>query len=167
MAFSSHADRVTRMFDSHFTPARATAREGALAPALVFTGHLLASRVFGWYRPYPDLDIPMHFAGGVAIAWFFHRAGVNASQAGWLAPFHGATHALLVFALVGTTTVLWEFAEFLSDRYLGTHAQAGLEDTLLDMLFGGLGGFALLLCLLWKSRSRSITLERIGASRRD
>ncbi len=31
---------------------------------------------------------------------------------------------------------LWEFHEFLCDRYLGTHAQAGLTDTLGDILCG-------------------------------
>jgi hypothetical protein len=154
------------MIDSLPPPIVATAREGAWAPLLVFGSHIVSSSVFGWYGPYPDLDIPMHLAGGVAIAWFFHRAAVNASQAGWLAPFHAATHLLLVLALVGSSTLLWEFAEHFSDRYLGTHAQGGLPDTLLDMGLGCFGGIALLVCLLWRAHARSVSLERIGASRR-
>jgi hypothetical protein len=154
------------MFDSRLSPILATAREAAWAPLLVFSTHIVLSRVCGLYGPYPDIDIPMHFAGGVAIAWFLHRAAANAAQAGWLAPVHVATHLLLVQALVGSTTVLWEFAEYYSDRYLGTHAQGGLEDTLLDMGLGGCGGAALLLWLLWSARARSVSLEKIGASRR-
>jgi hypothetical protein len=156
---------VTRVFDSLPAPIVATAREGAWAPALVFGIHILASRVYGWYGPYPDLDIPMHFAGGVAIAWFIHRAAVNAARARWLAPFHGVTHVVLVLALAASSTVVWEFAEFLSDRYLGTHAQGGLLDTLLDMALGCAGGVALVLWLTWRARARSVSLEHIGASR--
>jgi hypothetical protein len=155
---------VTRFLDALPAPIVATAREGAWAPLLVFGLHIIASRVFGWYGPYPDLDIPMHFAGGVAIAWFIHRALVNASRAAWLAPFQAATHVLLVLALVGSSTVLWEFAEYVSDRFFGTHAQGGLEDTLLDMALGCCGGIALIGCLLWRARARAVSLERIGSS---
>ena len=35
-------------------------------------------------------------------------------------------------------------AEFFSDRLFGTHAQLGLEDTLLDMALGVAGGLAYL-----------------------
>jgi hypothetical protein len=36
--------------------------------------------------------------------------------------------------------VVWELAEWVSDRYLGTNAQLWLGDTLLDMLLGLTGG---------------------------
>ena len=157
---------MTRSSHSLLVPILATAREGAWAPILVFGLHLLASRVYGWYGPYPDLDIPMHFAGGVAIAWFIHRFAVNAARAGWLAPFHGVTHIVLVLALATSSTVVWEFAEFFSDRYLGTHAQGGLQDTLLDMALGCAGGIVLVLWLTWRARARSISIEEIGAVRR-
>lgn len=140
----------------------ATARDGAWPPLAVFALHMVLSRVFGLYGPHPWLDIPMHVAGGVAIAWFLHRALVNAGRAALLAPFHERTHHLLVQALVGTTTVLWEFAEFLSDRYLGTRAQAGLNDTLLDMLLGIAGGIALMLAVALRARARGLSLDRIG-----
>lgn len=107
----------------------------------------------------------MHVAGGVAIAWFLHRAAVNAAHAGWLAPFHAVTHVVLVLGLVGSTTVLWEFAEYFSDRYLGTHAQGGLQDTLLDMALGLCGGIAMLACIAWRARARSVSLREIGAGR--
>ena len=154
---------MTRFFDSLQALIVATTREGAWAPILVFGLHIVASRVYGWYGPYPDLDIPMHFAGGVAIAWFIHRFAVNAARAGWLAPFHAVTHVVIVLALAVSSTVVWEFAEFFSDRYLGTHAQGGLLDTLLDMALGCAGGIALVLWLSWRARARSISIEEIGA----
>jgi hypothetical protein len=141
---------------------RATARDGAWPPIAVFTLHMIASRVLGLYGPYPWLDIPMHVAGGVAIAYFFHRALVNAGRAGLLVPYHALTHIVFVQALVGTTTVLWEFAEFLSDRYLGTHAQAGLGDTLLDMLLGIGGGLVLMAAVALRARMRGVALDRVG-----
>lgn len=140
----------------------ATARDGAWPPLAVFTVHMVASRVFGLYGSHPWLDVPMHVAGGVAIAWFLHRALVNAGRAELLAPFHERTHHVLVQALVGTTTVLWEFAEFLSDRYLGTHAQGGLDDTLLDMLLGIAGGVLLMIAVALRAHARGLSLDRIG-----
>lgn len=117
-----------------------TARESAWAPIAIFSIHAIAAMGFDAYDRFPPLDIPMHFLGGVVIAYFFHRAALNASTGGLAAPFHPATHVALVFGLTCTAALFWEFAEFLSDRIAGTHAQLDLDDTLLDMLLGALGG---------------------------
>ncbi len=122
-----------------------TVREAAWAPILVFGFHVIASRVFHAYLLFPALDIPVHFFGGVVIAFFFHRATINAFGLGLIEPQHPITHPVLVFSLVGTTTILWEFYEFISDRFFGTHAQLGLPDTLFDMLLGLLGGISFLM----------------------
>jgi hypothetical protein len=47
---------------------------------------------------------------------------------------------VFVVSLTATSSVLWEFAEFTSDAVFGTHAQLGLDDTLLDMALGIAGG---------------------------
>ncbi|WP_165070730.1 hypothetical protein [Paludisphaera rhizosphaerae] len=121
-----------------------TTRDAAWAPSLVFLAHAVASLGFHAYQRWPSLDIPMHFLGGVVICYFYHRASINASAVGLLGPFHRVTHVILVFALVATTTVFWEFAEYISDQVFGTHAQVDLEDTLLDMLLGIVGGVVFL-----------------------
>ena len=51
------------------------------APASVFVIHVVISRGLGAYLTLPDLDIPMHFAGGVAIAYFLWRS-INIDAAG-------------------------------------------------------------------------------------
>lgn len=51
----------------------------------------------------------------------------------------------LVWGLVNTTALLWEFAEFFSDRVLGSSCQLSLEDTLMDLFLGMLGGMLFLL----------------------
>jgi hypothetical protein len=125
----------------------------AWAPVLVFGLHVFISRVLNAYLLFPPLDIPMHFFGGVAIAYFFaacFRALPPDSIALSLRPW---LLAVSVFALTATATVFWEFAEFFSDRFFGTHAQLSLEDTLLDMALGIAGG---LTYLVMTSRSRLV-----------
>lgn len=115
-------------------------RRGGWLPLAVFLLHLLLSRVLSVYESYPATDVPMHVAGGFAIAFFWDRAldafvgrGVTAAPDRFL-------RAVVVFALAGTATVFWEFAEFTGDRLGYTQAQAGLADTMLDMALGLVGG---------------------------
>jgi hypothetical protein len=113
-------------------------------PTAVFLLHVFISRVVNGYILYPPLDIPMHFLGGVAIAFFFSRCLALVPASVICGEPRRAMQGLLVFSLTGTATVFWEFAEFFSDRLAGTHAQLGLEDTLLDMALGVAGGLAYL-----------------------
>ncbi len=113
-------------------------------PTLVFLIHVVISRVLNGYILYPPLDIPMHFLGGVAIAFFFSRCLAMVPESAISGTPRHLAQALLVFALTGTATVFWEFAEFFSDRLFGTRAQLSLEDTLLDMALGVAGGLAYL-----------------------
>ena len=101
----------------------------------------------------PQSDIVMQLAGGLAIAFFFWRAGCHAADAGLIGAVNDAGLAVLVFGLTCAAAVGWEFAEFVSDRFFGTSAQLGLSDTLGDMLCGIVGGIAwLALILLGKGR---------------
>lgn len=113
------------------------------SPGLVLAVHTLAVVAFDGYRRVPSLDVAMHFAGGVAIAWFFHRTSINASRYGVIGEFHPVTHVVLVGSLVCVAALVWEFAEFVLDRLFGTHYQPGLADTMVDLLLGMIGGAAL------------------------
>jgi hypothetical protein len=116
--------------------------EAGWAPAAVFVIHLLLSQVVRLYLTFPTSDIVMHLAGGLAIAFFFWRATALASEAGVIGRINRTGLGVVVFGLTCAAAVFWEFAEFLSDRYLGTQAQLGLSDTLGDMLCGIVGGSA-------------------------
>ena len=120
-------------------PARA-----AWAPVLVFALHVFISRVLNAYLLFPPLDIPMHFFGGVAIAYFFASCLRALPPDAIAVPYRPWLVAVTVFALTSTASVFWEFAEFFSDRLFGTHAQLSLEDTLLDMALGVTGGLTFL-----------------------
>jgi hypothetical protein len=122
----------------------ASLREAGWAPALVFVLHVVAACGFAAYALFPPLDIPMHLLGGVAITFFIGHSYRVAEGSGLLGRPVRWLYFALVPALAISTTVLWEFAEFLSDRYFGTHAQLGLEDTLSDMVLGCLGSVVFL-----------------------
>ncbi len=133
----------------------ASVRSAGWAPALVFVIHVVMSRALGAYLALPALDVPMHFAGGVAIAFFLWRS-VNIDAAG---PVLGSMtlfgRRCLTFASVCTATVVWEFAEWVSDHLGWSLAQLGLGDTLLDMLLGIAGGvFFLVVSASLPPRSR-------------
>ena len=133
----------------------ASVRLAGWAPLTVFLAHVTASRILGTYLVFPSLDVPMHLLGGAAIAYFF-RSSLCARES---RPIVGAltetAATLFSFTATGLAAVFWEFAEWLSDRYLGTHAQLGLDDTLLDMLLGIAGGLALVVALAARSTRAS------------
>lgn len=130
-------------------------RSGGIPAIALFSFHVIASRGFDAYIHFPLLDIPMHFLGGIVIAYFVHRASITASDHRIIGSFHRVTHTVLVFALTCTATVFWEFAEFIADRYFGTRAQLGLYDTLGDMLLGVCGGVTFIVVSLGATRNES------------
>jgi len=117
-----------------------TLRRAGWAPTLVFAAHVWFCHGLNAYETFPRIDIPMHLLGGAAIAFFLWTAICAGVSSGILGRPNRLGIAALAFTSTVSCAVFWEFAEFLSDRYFGTHTQAGLEDTLLDMLFGVVGG---------------------------
>lgn len=118
----------------------ATIREAGWVPIVCLLLLVVPSKSLDLFTRFPDIDIPLHFFGGVATAFFFHRLSINASRFGVFGPFHVVTHVALVFGLLCMAAVFWEFAEFLSDSLFGTHAQLRNEDTMSDLLLGVSGG---------------------------
>lgn len=114
-------------------------------PALVFGVHLVLSRGLHAYDELPSRDLAMHLVGGGAIACCFARTLDALQRHGTVAALDPKLRLVLIFASTCSAAVFWEFAEFLSDRFLGTSSQLGLEDTLADMLLGIVGGVVFLL----------------------
>ena len=131
-------------------------KQAGWAPALVLLLHLLLSRGLNAYVLYPPIDIPMHYFGGVAVAFFLSRcfAAVPAEVIPGRA--RPVVEFVCVAGLTTTVAVAWEFAEFFTDTFLGTHAQLGLEDTLLDLALGMIGGVSYLIVAMrkeWRRRA--------------
>jgi hypothetical protein len=114
-------------------------RRAAWAPVLVFAVNVLLWLVFGAYSLFPWLDIPMHFIGGAAIAYFALHALRTAASCGLIGLPHRNTIRLASFAFACAAAVFWELAEYAVDPYFETKLQHGMADTLFDVLLG-LGG---------------------------
>ena len=116
-------------------------------PLALFVVNIFLSYVLFAYSYFPRLDRPMHVLGGIAIAYSVWRGIDVLVNSGFLERVQPALLAVLVFALTSTAAVFWEFSQFVSDYTIGTNSQVGLNDTLIDMLLGIIGG---LVYLGWK-----------------
>lgn len=125
-----------------------TLRQAAWAPILVFLFYLVA-RSLQLFVFFPPLDIPTHFMGGVAITYFYRVAIRNVQKLVGEIPF--PIRVLFAFTCTGTTTIFWEFYEYLVDFFFGTHMVRGVTDTTVDFIAGLLG--ALVFTLLYRQRS--------------
>jgi len=123
------------------------------APILIFSIHMIAIYPLNIYSFFSDFDIIMHFLGGMSMSYFFIYLLRYADQERLLGQPSFFVLVSLVFLLTTTTTVFWEFAEWLSDIFLHTYTQSSLGDTLLDMALGILGGSLLLFLMKRKLKS--------------
>jgi hypothetical protein len=137
------------------TWAAATLRELFRPLVVVYLLLAVGVDVVRLYSYWPGLDDPMHYAGALILTWFIHRGVQHAMRHGVLPELDWFPRALAIFALVCTASVFWELAEFLSDRYLGTHAQNGLADTMSDMLIDVLGSVSFIAVWTVVRRRRS------------
>jgi hypothetical protein len=89
----------------------------------------------------------MHVLGGVFIAYSFSLAVTYFQERKILSELNVFSRSVFLFALTSAATVIWEFGEFTLDFFFDTVAQASLEDTMLDMFLGLVGGTALIVFL--------------------
>ena len=131
-------------FRSIFSATVTTLARYGWAPVVVFLTHC-AANVAGLYGSHPSIDIPMHFAGGFAIALFFAGALNAFSRERLIHAPVGIMRFLFLLAATMAITVLWEFVEWTLDALQGTrHIQVSLDNTMRDQLMGTLGGIAFL-----------------------
>jgi len=114
------------------------------------------SRVFNGYRLWPSTDIPMHFAGGMAIAYFISRSFRRLPRESVARSRVVVLELLLIGSLTATAAVLWEFAEFAVDQVFASNVQVSLANTMRDLATGLSGGA---LCILVRSRRLRVGLR--------
>jgi hypothetical protein len=102
----------------------------------------------GLYKRRHWIDIPMHVLGGVFIAYSFSLAMTYFQERKILSEQNVLSRSIFLFALTSVAAVIWEFGEFTLDFFFDTVAQAGLEDTMLDLFLGLVGGAALIIFLV-------------------
>lgn len=135
-------------------------------PAAVASAHVLASKGLDAYRAFLSLDVPMHLAGGFAIAVLFSRSLAALGRQGLIGPVELRLEAWLGIALTCCAAIAWEVLEYTSDNLLGTHSQGTLADTLLDIALGTAGGAALFLGRRLRARASSDRTPSQGSSTR-
>src|SRR5829696_9724473 len=125
-----------------------TLREAAWAPLSVFVFYLVA-RSIQLFQLFPLLDIPTHFVGGVVITYFYRVAIRHSQKLVGEIPF--PVQMLFAFTCTGTTTIFWEFYEYIFDFFFHTRMVRGVTDTIVDFFVGLLG--ALAVSLFYRRRS--------------
>jgi hypothetical protein len=126
---------------------------GGWFPLLVFVTHVFLIRVPHLYGRWPHIDIPVHFLGGLSIAFFVSRCFQLLPREPMSRSRVVVLELILIGSLTASAAVCWELAEFTIDRLLGTNVQVSLENTMIDMAMGVLGGIFLMLI-----RSRQLRL---------
>lgn len=128
-----------------------TLRRAAWAPLAVLLFYTVGTMGFHWYIIYPDLDMPTHFAGGIAMTYFYITA-INYSK-----PLVGAIpniiQLILAFTLTAFTAVMWEFLEKLVELWFGSKLNLSANDTLSDLFMGIMGALFTVL-VVWYYRKR-------------
>lgn len=113
----------------------------AWAPAAVLILHGILESTFG-----SRVDPYMHVLGGAACQYFFYNVlSLNFSWIGTLTRF---AKIIFAFTLTSTIATLWELGEFISDRYVGTHLQESVPETIGDLALGLLGAIIVLTATL-------------------
>ncbi|MFK5956893.1 MAG: hypothetical protein QM477_10665 [Planctomycetota bacterium] len=122
-------------------------------PILFFSVHLGVSKGMDAYLHFPRLDIPMHFFGGAVIAQFYWKSLHHPAAGPVIGAMPSSGRQLFTLCAVGATTAVWEFAEWWTDSIGLTTAQLSLDDTLLDMFLGMLGGVLFIWIAAMRQRS--------------
>ena len=109
---------------------------GGWAPLTVFIAHEILSHVFNAYEAWPQLDIPFHFGGGLAMAFFISRCFQGLPREQMNRSRTVLLELILVGSLTATAAVFWEFGEFGADQLFGTNIQVSLANTMQDVALG-------------------------------
>jgi hypothetical protein len=109
-------------------------------PTLVFLIHLITVGLSNLYIHFPHIDIPFHYAGGLAIAFTAAQILTYLQEEKITPVLNRILFLIVIIALTATAAVIWEFAEFISDQFLGTNLQGSIANTMQDQFVGILGG---------------------------
>jgi len=105
-------------------------------PATVALLHLLITIPVNLYAIWPDVDRPMHFLGGVSVAYAAYGLLSELIRRSWIVISPPRLLHYTVIATVGLATIIWEFYEFCLNYFFGIRVQTSLHDTLIDVFLG-------------------------------
>lgn len=110
-----------------------------IAPALVFIIHLIFDKT-QLYLTYEWLDIPMHLAGGFAIALMISSL-LKIAEDKKMLKINNPLRFLFIISFVALIAIFWEFYEFILDYINATipNQELRFTDTIKDFFFGLIG----------------------------
>ena len=107
----------------------------------------------------PHVDSVMHFTGGIALGILVFGLLSYAVKLRWIPPPGRLLLFILIFSLVTTGAVFWEFSEWILDAILGTSMQPSLGDTMKDLALGQFGAVVYALAVTSSIERRSYALH--------
>lgn len=119
-------------------------KAGGWFPSLVFVSHLILKYIIQIYRYWPHADMPLHFFGGMSIAFFVSGSYQILRHEGAKRSRVVLLELVLIVSLTATAAVFWEFMEFASDHFFATNLQGSLLNTMMDLIMGMLGATIIL-----------------------
>jgi hypothetical protein len=84
-------------------------------PVLVFLIHLIIVGISNLYALFPYIDIPFHYAGGLAIAFTSAQILLYLEEEKITPVLNRVLFLIVIMTLTTTAAVVWEFGEFISD----------------------------------------------------
>lgn len=116
----------------------------AWAPLLVFGLHIIFEYGIRLYARFPLLDLPMHFFGGMAIAYFASSCFAALPESEISRKLRPVAQFIFSVTMTATAAILWEVLEYASDTLFHTGMFGSQYDTLMDLTLG-LSGAAVLM----------------------
>lgn len=127
-------------------------------PVLLMIGlHTVFLRVDAYSAPHADSV--MHFAGGITLGILICGLLSHAVRLGWILPPGRLLLFVLIFSLVTTGAVFWEFFEWTIDTIIGTRMQPSMGDTMKDLLLGQFGAIVCAFAVINSIKHRSPVLQ--------
>ena len=123
-------------------------------PFVLLILHIYMARVLHLHAILWWLDSVEHLLGGILITHSYYLLIRYSNDKQLLPRIPKSIMLILLFTMTGTTTVLWEFAEYTLDYYFDLRMQAGVADTMLDMFLGIVGGVIVILAVGRSSKNR-------------
>ena len=124
---------------------------------LMLALHVVFLRVDAYSAPH--VDSFMHFAGGITLGILICGVLSRAVKLGWILPPGRLLLFILIFSLVTTGAVFWEFFEWSADTLMGTRMQPSIGDTMKDLLLGQFGAIVCAFAVISSSKKRSPILQ--------
>lgn len=112
-----------------------TSKKYGWFPSLIFSVHLYIFLLTELYTTHPQIDVLLHFFGGVSSAYFWQGFLFTVAHLKLIRHPSLLNQQVIVLFATLLTAIVWEVYEYVSDTYVGTVLQLGWLDTFGDLFW--------------------------------